>query len=111
MIQNKSQLVELLMEILTEKAPKKNTLQKNKPLKNKFIKNKTRKPKKLRDNTDIWNNSAFHNASPELQERLKELHQMFIDQIMHTKRCTEEEAEAEWIKQVSNFRKPDFAKN
>jgi hypothetical protein len=49
MIENKSQLVELLKEILTEKFPKKNKLQKNRPKKNKLIKNKTRKPKKLRE--------------------------------------------------------------
>ena len=49
MIENKEQLVKLLMEILTEKFPKKNKLQKNKPKKNKVIKNKIRKPKKLRE--------------------------------------------------------------
>jgi hypothetical protein len=45
MIQNKSQLVELLKEILTEKYPKKPKKQKNKFTKNKVHKNKTLKPK------------------------------------------------------------------
>lgn len=49
MIESKSQLLQLLKEILSEKFPKKNKLQKNKPKKNKVIKNKTRKPKKLRE--------------------------------------------------------------
>lgn len=112
MIPNKTQLAKLLLEILTEKykmrKPKK---QKVKITKNKPTKNKMRKPKKVRENDDIWNNLAFHNTSPELQKKLKELYQIFIERIMNKTHCTKEQADIEWIKAVSNFGQPNFSRN